>query len=76
MEMNRSEPRWPFFFIIPLGIYTIWNCAIAFLLWKFAGINLFLPGGVPGGTVAGVIGYFLGKLVIEKPAGRPPRPVV
>jgi hypothetical protein len=72
--VNRSEPIWPLFFIIPLAIYTVWNCAIAFLAWKFAGLNLFLPGGVIGGTVAGVIAYFLGKLV-EKPVGRPPRPV-
>lgn len=72
--MNRSESTWPYVFIIPLAIYGIWNCAIAFLLWKFAGINLFLPGGVPGGTVAAVIVFFLNKLV-EKPASRPPRTV-
>jgi hypothetical protein len=73
MERKKKEPTWLMFLIVPLGLYALWNCVVAFLLWKFGGYDVFLPGRVIGGTVAGLMGFGLAKILETRSGSAPPR---
>lgn len=71
--MKGKNLGWLVLLVVPLGLYGLWNCVIAFLLWKIGGHDVFLPGRVMGGTGASLIVVALAK-ILAKSSGALPRP--